>query len=85
MSLLQNPQCRNCVKLDGKVFKVEDMVPGENAAPMHPWCHCPTGARFSEDEKDARLIVESHKSISEVQSLKLSKNQNQVEKYLIMQ
>ncbi|WP_105107155.1 hypothetical protein [Streptococcus suis] len=42
------------------------MIPGENAAPMHPWCHCSTGAHFSEDKKDARLIVESHKSISGV-------------------
>ncbi|HFU4116119.1 TPA: minor capsid protein [Streptococcus suis] len=58
--------CRECAKLDGKIFKVKDMEPGENAAPMHPWCHCSTGAHFSEDKKDARLIVESHKSISGV-------------------
>lgn len=36
--------CRDCAKLDGKIFKVKDMEPGENAAPMHPWCHCSTGA-----------------------------------------
>ncbi|HFR3225637.1 TPA: minor capsid protein [Streptococcus suis] len=36
--------CPNCAKLDGKIFKVKDMEPGENAAPMHPWCHCSTGA-----------------------------------------
>ncbi|MGQ7337094.1 minor capsid protein [Streptococcus suis] len=36
--------CRICAKLDGKIFKVKDMEPGENAAPMHPWCHCSTGA-----------------------------------------
>lgn len=36
--------CRECAKLDGKIFKVKDMEPGENAAPMHPWCHCSTGA-----------------------------------------
>ncbi|HFI0131007.1 TPA: minor capsid protein [Streptococcus suis] len=29
--------CRECAKLDGKIFKVEDMEPGENAAPMHPF------------------------------------------------
>ncbi|HFI0114749.1 TPA: minor capsid protein [Streptococcus suis] len=58
--------CPNCAKKDGKIFKVEDMEPGENAAPMHPWCHCSTEAHFSEDKKDARLIVESHKSISGV-------------------
>ncbi|MGU7923386.1 minor capsid protein [Streptococcus suis] len=36
--------CRDCAKLDGKIFKVKDMEPGENAAPIHPWCHCSTGA-----------------------------------------
>lgn len=36
--------CRICAKLDGRIFKVKDMVPGENAPPMHPWCHCSTGA-----------------------------------------
>ncbi|HFI0038424.1 TPA: minor capsid protein [Streptococcus suis] len=40
--------CRECSKLDGKIFKVKDMEPGENAAPMHPWCHCSTGANVSE-------------------------------------
>ncbi|HFI0175726.1 TPA: minor capsid protein [Streptococcus suis] len=29
--------CRDCAKLDGKIFKVKDMKPGENAAPMHPF------------------------------------------------
>ncbi|HFI0448589.1 TPA: minor capsid protein [Streptococcus suis] len=36
--------CPNCAKKDGKIFKVKDMIPGETAAPMHPWCHCSTGA-----------------------------------------
>ncbi|HEM2734208.1 TPA: minor capsid protein [Streptococcus suis] len=40
--------CRNCAKLDGKIFKVKDMEPGENAAPMHPWCHCSTGAHVGD-------------------------------------
>ncbi|CYU12497.1 phage protein [Streptococcus suis] len=29
--------CPNCAKKDGKIFKVEDMIPGENASPMHPF------------------------------------------------
>lgn len=37
--------CPNCAKKDGKIFKVKDMIPGENAAPIHPWCHCSTGAQ----------------------------------------
>ncbi|HFI0336307.1 TPA: minor capsid protein [Streptococcus suis] len=40
--------CPNCAKKDGKIFKVEDMIPGENAAPMHPWCHCSTGAHVGD-------------------------------------
>ncbi|HEL1619445.1 TPA: minor capsid protein [Streptococcus suis] len=43
--------CRECAKLDGKIFKVKDMEPGENAAPMHPWCHCSTGANYSLDRE----------------------------------
>ncbi|MFM0796007.1 minor capsid protein [Streptococcus suis] len=29
--------CPNCSKLDGKIFKVKEMEPGENAAPIHPF------------------------------------------------
>ncbi|NQK92957.1 minor capsid protein [Streptococcus suis] len=54
--------CPNCAKKDGKIFKVKDMIPGENAAPMHPWCHCSTGAHFREDNEYDRLIQESWKS-----------------------
>ena len=31
-----------CHSLNGKVFKVKDMVPGVNAPPMHPWCRSTT-------------------------------------------
>ncbi len=34
--------CGICKELDGKHFKVKDMMPGENAPPMHPFA----GARF---------------------------------------
>lgn len=34
--------CGICRELDGKHFKVKDMMPGENAPPMHPFA----GARF---------------------------------------
>lgn len=42
--------CEVCKALDGKHFKVEDMLPGENAPPMHPRCHCTTAPY--EDDKD---------------------------------
>lgn len=36
--------CERCQALDGKHFKVQDMMPGTNAPPMHPRCHCSTAA-----------------------------------------
>jgi hypothetical protein len=43
MALGDDP-CADCQELDGQVFPVQDMKPGENAPPMHPFCHCATGA-----------------------------------------
>ncbi|HDB8135133.1 TPA: minor capsid protein [Staphylococcus aureus Sa_TPS3184] len=31
-----------CHSLNGKIFKVKDMIPGVNAPPMHPWCRSTT-------------------------------------------
>ncbi len=39
-----NDVCSVCKALDGKHFKVDDMIPGENAPPMHPNCHCSIAA-----------------------------------------
>ena len=39
-----NDVCSVCKALDGKPFKVDDMMPGENAPPMHPNCHCSIAA-----------------------------------------
>ena len=33
-----------CASMDGKRFKVEDGVPGENVPPLHPWCRSTTAA-----------------------------------------
>ena len=38
--------CANCKALDGKIFKINDGMPGENAPPMHPSCHCATTAHM---------------------------------------
>lgn len=42
--LTANPggACDICTKLDGKIFEVKDMMPGKNAPPIHPRCHCTT-------------------------------------------
>lgn len=36
--------CDICAALDGKHFKVINMMPGENAPPLHPHCRCSTAA-----------------------------------------
>jgi SPP1 gp7 family putative phage head morphogenesis protein len=41
-----NDPCELCKALDGKVFKVSEMMPGENASPVHPGCHCSTAAWY---------------------------------------
>lgn len=34
--------CEHCKALNGKIFKVKDMLSGTNAQPMHPNCRCST-------------------------------------------
>lgn len=47
--------CGQCRALDGKVFKVKDMMPGENAPPMHPYCHCSTAAHMDDNDYEKWL------------------------------
>ena len=47
--------CDICKDNDGKIFNVEDMQPGENAAPMHPHCRCSVAAYSDREEYDAWL------------------------------
>lgn len=47
--------CSQCKALDGKVFKVKDMMPGENAPPMHPYCHCSTAAHMNDNDYEKWL------------------------------
>lgn len=42
--------CNACKALDGKHFKTKDAMPGENAPPMHPFCHCSTCAWLDEEK-----------------------------------
>lgn len=49
--------CEVCRELDGKVFKVNDMQPGENAAPMHPFCKCSTSPNFDRAAFEADLAA----------------------------
>lgn len=47
--------CDICEGLKGKHFKVEDMMPGKNAPPMHPHCRCSTAAYSDRKEYDEWL------------------------------
>ncbi len=42
--------CAACKALDGKRFRTKDAMPGENAPPMHPFCHCSTCAWLDEEK-----------------------------------
>ena len=51
-----NPRaCPICRELDGKIFKVTEMVAGENAPPIHPNCHCTTAPHIDVGEYEAWL------------------------------
>lgn len=41
--------CDVCSALNGKHFKIKKMMPGENAAPLHPNCRCSTAAYMDDD------------------------------------
>ena len=48
--------CPICRKLDdGKPKKVQSMMPGRNAPPMHPWCRCSTSAFADRETLEKRL------------------------------
>lgn len=47
--------CDVCAKLDGKIFKLEDMEIGMNAPVMHPHCMCSTAAAMNREEWEADL------------------------------
>ncbi len=47
--------CDVCRGLNGKHFKVKDMMPGENAPPIHPHCRCSTAAWEDSKEYEAWL------------------------------
>lgn len=47
--------CGDCQALNGKHFKVADMMPGENAAPLHPRCRCSVAAYSDRKEYEEWL------------------------------
>lgn len=57
--------CGICRELDGKHFKVKDMMPGENAPPMHPSCRCSVAAHMDDDEFEKWLESQGEDDIIE--------------------
>lgn len=63
--------CDICKDIDGKHFKVSKMMPGENAAPMHPHCRCSAAAYSDRKEYDEWLdFLEKGGSTAEYEKLK---------------
>lgn len=48
--LAEPTACSICRAMDGKVFPVKKMLPGDNAPPLHPNCRCSTAAYMGEDD-----------------------------------
>ena len=66
--------CPVCMALKGKHFKVEKMMPGENAPPMHPHCRCSTAAWSDRKEYDEWLdFLDKGGTTEEWEKLKASK------------
>lgn len=69
--------CKICKAIDGKHFRTEDMMPGENAPPMHPNCRCSTTAYMDRAEFEKWLDEKAHSEKRErlrKQSESLEKN-----------
>ena len=55
MFIVNSNCCDICQAIDGKHFKVKDMLVGENAPPLHPNCRCSIAAYEDTTEFDAWL------------------------------
>ncbi len=77
--------CKDCQAHNGKHYKVKDMMPGENAAPLHPFCRCSTAAYSDRKEYDEWLdFLEKGGTTEEYNKLKaksLNKNKTWTPKF----
>lgn len=71
--------CDKCKAIDGKIFKVKDMMPGTNAPPMHPRCHCATAPYWDEEMFEAWLEADTDLEFAEWNKLKKKKSIPQIE------
>lgn len=87
MFIANSDCCGICKALDGKHFKVSKMMPGENAAPLHPHCRCSVAAYEDSDEYEEWLsFLEKGGTTAEWEQIKqldtVSKLNAQKEKWL---
>lgn len=68
--------CPICEALKGKHFKVEKMMPGENAPPMHPHCRCSTAAYSDSKEHEEWLNFLANGGTTEEFEKQKAKNVN---------
>ena len=48
--MAETTACPICAALDGKIFDVDTLMPGINAAPIHPHCRCSTSAEYNDEQ-----------------------------------
>ena len=74
--------CDVCKALDGKHFKIKDMMPGLNAPPMHPRCHCSTAPSVVRKDYDEWLnYLEKGGTTAEWKSL-TTENKHAIKSYV---
>lgn len=74
--------CDVCKVLDGKHFKIKDMMPGLNAPPMHPRCHCSTAPSVDRKDYDEWLnYLEKGGTTAEWKSL-TTENKHAIKSYV---
>lgn len=74
--------CDVCKALDGKRFKIKDMMPGLNAPPMHPRCHCSTAPSVDRKDYDEWLnYLEKGGTTAEWKSLTIE-NKHAIKSYV---
>ena len=55
LATLDKRTCKDCGKLDGKVFNLKDAITGLNYPPLHPNDRCTTVPYYEDDEDDTRF------------------------------
>lgn len=75
-----NDPCEVCKSLDGKQFKLKDMMIGENAPPVHPRCHCSTAAVFMKREDFDKWLDAKAAGETDLRAEEWGKAQESIEK-----